>query len=208
WRRRWPGSAASSAPPARPTTRRSAPRRSRASGVSCSVSPPSWRSSRSWRRRRSTASGTSCSRACSAAATTRPRAPSTSSTRCSMDRIRTACRSVIEQPAQQTQILVGGLAPPLSHRDHAAVKVLSSVLGGGMAGRLFVELRDKRALAYTATAFYEPMKEPGVLVLYLGTTPETAAQAEQALLAEIARVKREPVPTEELARAKSRSGEH
>jgi len=25
-----------------------------------------------------------------------------------------------------------------------------------MAGRLFVELRDKRALAYTATAFYEP----------------------------------------------------
>jgi zinc protease len=114
-----------------------------------------------------------------------------------------ARRIVIEQSAQQTQILVGGLAPPLDHRDHAAVKVLSSVLGGGMAGRLFVELRDKRALAYTATAFYEPVKEPGVLVLYLGTTPETAAQAEQALLAEIARVKREPVPAEELARAKS-----
>jgi len=71
-----------------------------------------------------------------------------------------ARRSVIEQAAQQTQILVGGLAPPLDHPDHAAVKVLSSVLGGGMAGRLFVELRDKRALAYTATALYEPVKEP------------------------------------------------
>src|SRR5256885_14661290 len=93
-----------------------------------------------------------------------------------------ARRSVIEQPAQQTQILVGGLAPPLDHRDYAAVKVLSSVLGGGMAGRLFVELRDRRALAYTATALYEAMEEPGVLVLYLGTTPQTAAQAEQALL--------------------------
>jgi predicted Zn-dependent peptidase len=113
-----------------------------------------------------------------------------------------AQRKVIEQPAQQTQILVGGLAPPLDHRDHAAVKVLSSVLGGGMAGRLFVELRDKRALAYTATAFYEPVKEPGVLVLYLGTAPDTAAQAEQALLAEIARVQREPVPAAELTRAK------
>jgi len=111
-------------------------------------------------------------------------------------------RSVVDQPAQQTQILVGGLAPPLDHRDYAAVKVLSSVLGGGMAGRLFVELRDKRALAYTATSFYEPMKEPGVLVLYLGTTPQTAAQAEQALLAEVARVKREPVPDTELSRAK------
>ena len=115
---------------------------------------------------------------------------------------RAARRRVIDQAAQQTQILVGALAPPLDHRDYAVVKVLSSVLGGGMAGRLFVELRDKRALAYTATAFYEPVKEPGVLVLYLGTTPQTATQAEQALLAEIERVKREPVPDAELARAK------
>ncbi|HEV8583367.1 MAG TPA: pitrilysin family protein [Methylomirabilota bacterium] len=114
-----------------------------------------------------------------------------------------ARRQVIEQPANQTQILVGGLAPPLDHPDHAAVKVLSSVLGGGMAGRLFVELRDKRALAYTATSFYEPVKDVGALVLYLGTTPETAAQAEQGLRAEIARIQREPVPAAELERAKS-----
>jgi predicted Zn-dependent peptidase len=112
-------------------------------------------------------------------------------------------RGVIEQAAQQTQILVGGLAPALDQPDFAAVKVLSSLLGGGMAGRLFVELRDKRALAYTATSFYEPVKEPGALILYLGTTPEQAAQAEQALLAEIARVQRETVPAAELARAKS-----
>lgn len=113
-----------------------------------------------------------------------------------------ARRRVIEQPAQQTQILTGALAPSLDHPDHAAVKVLSTVLGGGMAGRLFAELRDKRALAYTATSFYEPVKEPGVLVLYLGTAPETAAQAEQALNDEIARIKREPVPAVELERAK------
>jgi predicted Zn-dependent peptidase len=111
-------------------------------------------------------------------------------------------RRVIEQAAQQTQILVGGLAPPLDHRDYAAVKVLSTVLGGGMAGRLFVELRDRRALAYTATSFYEPVKEPGALVLYLGTTPQTAAQAERALLDEVARIKRDPVPEAELTRAK------
>ena len=113
-----------------------------------------------------------------------------------------ARRRVIEQPAQQTQILVGGLAPALDHPDHATVKVLSTILGGGMAGRLFVELRDKRALAYTATSFYEPVREPGALVLYLGTTPESAAQAEQGLLAEIARVQREPVSDDELRRAK------
>ena len=113
-----------------------------------------------------------------------------------------ARRRVIEQPAQQTQILVGGLAPALDHPDHAAVKVLSTVLGGGMAGRLFVELRDKRALAYTATSYYEPVKEPGALILYLGTTPESAAQAEQGLLAEVARAQRETVSDDELRRAK------
>jgi len=44
-------------------------------------------------------------------------------------------RRVVEQPAQQAQILIGGIAPSLDHPDHAAVKVLSSILGGGMAGR-------------------------------------------------------------------------
>jgi zinc protease len=111
-------------------------------------------------------------------------------------------RVVIEQPAQQTQIVVGGLAPPLDHADHAAVKVLSTVLGGGMAGRLFAELRDKRALAYTAASYYEPVREPGALVLYLGTMPDNASRAEQALLGEVQRIRETPVSAAELGRAK------
>lgn len=112
-------------------------------------------------------------------------------------------RLVIEQPAQQTQILVGGLAPAMSHADHAAAKVLSTLLGGGMAGRLFVELRDKSALAYTATSFYDPVHEPGALVLYLGTLPDNAERAEQALLNEVRRVQQEPIPAAEVDRAKN-----
>lgn len=111
-------------------------------------------------------------------------------------------RVVIEQAAQQAQILVGGLAPAIDHPDHAAVKVLATVLGGGMAGRLFAELRDKRGLAYTATAFYDPMREPAPLMLYLGTAPENAAQAEQGLLAEVARIRTAPIGVDELRRAK------
>jgi predicted Zn-dependent peptidase len=113
-----------------------------------------------------------------------------------------ARRLVIGQASQQTQIVVGALAPALDHPDHAAVKVLATVLGGGMAGRLFVELRDKSALAYTATAFYDPVREPGVLALYLGAAPANAGRAEQALRREIVRVQREAVPADELARAK------
>ena len=113
-----------------------------------------------------------------------------------------ARRVVIQQAAQQAQILVAGIAPSMSHPDHAAVKVLSGILGGGMAGRLFSEIRDKLGLAYTAAAYYDPVHEPGALVLYLGTTPETAEKAEQALQAEIARIQGETVPDDELRRAK------
>lgn len=111
-------------------------------------------------------------------------------------------RIVIEQAAQQAQILTGGLAPALDHPDHAAVKVLSTVLGGGMAGRLFAELRDKQGLAYAASAFYDPVREPGALILYLGTSPESAVGAEAALMKEVARVRTEAVGAEELLRAK------
>ena len=111
-------------------------------------------------------------------------------------------RLVIEQAAQQAQILAGSLAPALDHRDHAAVKVLATVLGGGMAGRLFAELRDRQALAYTANAYYDPVREVGALALYLGTAPDNAARAEAALLKEIARVRMTPVAPDELRRAK------
>ena len=117
--------------------------------------------------------------------------------------VKAAHRTVIEQAANQTQILVGGLAPSLTDPDHATVKVLSTVLGGGMAGRLFVELRDKSALAYTATSYYDPVHEPGTIVLYLGTTPDNAARAEEALMREVRRIQAQPVSDEELTRAKA-----
>ncbi len=111
-------------------------------------------------------------------------------------------RRVIEQSAQQAQILAGGVAPSLSHPDQAAVKVLSTILGGGMAGRLFVELRDKRGLAYTAAAYYDPVRDPGALILYLGTAAENATKAEEGLRREIDRVRTDPVGADELQRAK------
>ena len=111
-------------------------------------------------------------------------------------------RVPVQMPAQQTQILVAGLGPSLDDPDHAAVKVLSTVLGGGMAGRLFAELRDRRGLAYTATSYYDPVRGPAALVLYLGTAPENAVRAEAALREEVERIRREAVGPDELRRAK------
>ena len=112
-------------------------------------------------------------------------------------------RTVVEQASQQTQILVGSLAPRVADRDYAAVKLLGTVLGGGQAGRLFVELRDKQALAYTVAAFFDPLREPGSFLVYMNTAPGNAARAEEALRREIERIRAERVSAPELLRAKA-----
>jgi predicted Zn-dependent peptidase len=114
-----------------------------------------------------------------------------------------ADRTVLVKPAAQAQVVVAFLAPPTSHADYAAVKVLATALGGGMAGRLFTEVRDKQGLAYSTGGAYPSRLGPGVFYAQLGTAPANQARAEAAMLAELDRIRREPVSPAELARAKA-----
>jgi zinc protease len=111
-------------------------------------------------------------------------------------------RTVIVKPAAQAQVLAGFLAPPISHADYAAVKVLATALGGGMAGRLFTEVRDKQGLAYSTGGAYPSRQGPGVLFTQLGTAPANQTRAEAAMIGELERVRRDPLSPTELARAK------
>src|SRR6185295_2747127 len=113
-----------------------------------------------------------------------------------------ADRTVIVKPSAQAQVLAAFLAPPTSHADYAAVKVLATALGGGMAGRLFTEVRDKQGLAYSTGVAYPSREGPGVLFTQLGTAPANQARAEAAMLGELERIRREPVSPAELTRAK------
>jgi len=106
-------------------------------------------------------------------------------------------------PGAQTQIMMGTLAPPLTDPDHAPVKVLAAVLGGGMAGRFSSELRDKAGLAYTTGTQYPTRVDNSYFMAHLGTAPENAARAESALRNQIERVRREPVSEDELRVAKA-----
>ena len=113
-----------------------------------------------------------------------------------------ADRTVIVRPSAQAQVLAGFLAPPTSHPDYAAVKVLATALGGGMAGRLFTEVRDKQGLAYSTGGAYPSRLGPGVLFTQAGTAPANQARAEAAMLGELERIRREPLTPTELTRAK------
>ncbi len=114
-----------------------------------------------------------------------------------------ATRQVFTVPGAQAQIVMSGLAPSLTDKDYAPTKVLASLLGGGMAGRYFSELRDKQALAYTTSAQYATRVDTSAFVNLLGTAPENVAKAEAALKTELARVQNEPVSAQELSIAKA-----
>jgi zinc protease len=111
-------------------------------------------------------------------------------------------RRVVERPVQQAQVLVGYLGPSLTEPDYPAVRVLATVLGGGMSGRLFTELRDKRGLAYSVGVLSSFRTGPS-FVTYMGTAPASAEGAEAGVLSEIDRIRIEPVSERELARGKA-----
>jgi zinc protease len=109
-----------------------------------------------------------------------------------------ASRDVLTIPGAQAQIMMGHLAPSLTDPDFPAVKVLGAILGGGMAGRFFSDLRDKQGLAYTTSTQYAARVDPGLFLAQLGTAPENVAKAEAALKDQLERIQREPVSEEEL----------
>ncbi len=112
-------------------------------------------------------------------------------------------RRFVDHPAQQAQILVGYLGPGLNDPSYPAVRVLGAALGGGMAGRLFVELREKRGLAYSLGVLTPYRTGPAFFVAYMGTAPQNAAAAEAALLQELERIRTTPMSGDEVARAKA-----
>ena len=80
--------------------------------------------------------------------------------------------------------------------------MLATILSG-QGGRLFVELRDKRGLAYRVSAFSVEGVDPGYFAVYIATSPENLAVARRAASrTSSARSPPTPVPKAELERAK------
>jgi Protein of unknown function (DUF2950)/Peptidase M16 inactive domain len=103
----------------------------------------------------------------------------------------------------QAQIFTAALAPPLTHPDHAALKVMTAILGGGMASRFFSDLRDKQALAYSTGAQYPGRLDTSSFVATLGTAPANVPKAEAALKEHLTRIQNEPASAAEVAVARS-----
>ena len=117
--------------------------------------------------------------------------------------IATAQRRVMERPAQQAQVLVGYLGPGVGDADYAAVKVMSALLGGGMSGRFFTELRDVQGLAYSLGVMNPARIGPAPIVAYLGTVCDSATAAEAGVIQQLERIRTEGATDDEVARARA-----
>lgn len=110
----------------------------------------------------------------------------------------------IPQDTQQAIVMVGYQAPQVHHPDYAALKVINTYLGSGLSSRLFVELREKRGLAYDVSAFYPTRLGLSQFVVYMGTAPGNTAAALEGLRWETERLAQEPLTPEELEGAKNK----
>jgi zinc protease len=69
-------------------------------------------------------------------------------------------------------------------------------------GRLFYELRDKQALAYSVTGFSAEGLARGMVGAYIATDPTNETRAAEGLALELERIRKEPVSVDELERAR------
>jgi len=90
--------------------------------------------------------------------------------------------------SNQVQIVVAQDGPPEDSGDAVLERIISSVLAGGMSGRLFTEVREKRGLCYAVHSSYRTDRDRGVVSSYVGTTPERAQESLDVLWSELGRV--------------------
>jgi predicted Zn-dependent peptidase len=77
------------------------------------------------------------------------------------------------------------------------------LFGGGMSSRLFQRIREDLGLAYSVYTFQSFHRDSGNHGVYVGTAPETAQEATDAIRQEMGRLASEGLPEDELAAGKS-----
>jgi len=106
-----------------------------------------------------------------------------------------------QREKQQAHFVIGYPGARFTDPDRYALDVLGSALAG-MGGRLFVNLRDKKSLAYSVTSFSSEQVDPGFFAFYMGTSADKLDVAVADTLKEIGEVKKEGITREELERAR------
>lgn len=108
----------------------------------------------------------------------------------------------IQKDTAQLQIALAFPSVTMNSVDYYPLRVAVNVLSGGMSGRLFVEVREKRGLVYRVSATHSASRHRAAVIASAGTTPENGEETLQIMLKEIFKVG-EGVTERELLSAKA-----
>ncbi|OGW38185.1 MAG: peptidase M16 [Nitrospirae bacterium GWC2_56_14] len=114
-------------------------------------------------------------------------------------------RIVVKQQAELPAVFAGYHTPDIKHADSFALDVLQGILSSGKSSRLYKALVYEKQLALYAGGDYDNIaNDPSLFYVYAGVMPgKTTDEVEQALYAEIEKLKTTPVADEELQKAKN-----
>ncbi|MCL4543504.1 MAG: insulinase family protein [Chloroflexi bacterium] len=106
-----------------------------------------------------------------------------------------------EKDIEQVHLCLGLGGLPRRHPSRRVLDLYSLVLGGSMASRLFLEIRERLSLAYDIQTFVDYFTDCGVAVIAVATKPEKVEECFEAIRREMVLLMKEPVPIDELQRA-------
>jgi zinc protease len=101
--------------------------------------------------------------------------------------------------ATQTELRLGQAGVPRTHPDRPGLSVLNGVLGGKFTSRLNLNLRERRGFTYGVSSRFVDRKGPGPFVVATAVATESTGAALGEILAELERLRQEPVSPDELA---------
>lgn len=114
-----------------------------------------------------------------------------------------AAHEVVPREGAQTHLVFGARTPPHSDARRYPLVLLARAFGGGMSSRLFQRIREELALAYSVYSFQSFYSRAGVTGVYVGTRPEWADRAVEAVREEYARLAGDGLDDGELEAIKS-----
>ncbi len=109
----------------------------------------------------------------------------------------------VDQPQlTQSTVQIGHLGGQVNSPDYAALSVMNEVMNG-FGGRLFNEVRSRQGLAYSVYGMWSPQFDyPGLFVAGGQTRSEATVPFVQSVVAEIGKIRAQPISQSELAFAK------
>ena len=111
---------------------------------------------------------------------------------------------VIQADLNQAHILKGWLVGTADSNDYPAIALLNIILGAsGLSSRLFLELRDKKGLAYVVRSAYDVARLSANFSIYIATEPKNIETSLKGFEEEIEKIKTNLVSEEELENAKN-----